>query len=482
MGYIPKIDSYERVGERWTSRKQVVAWGAGSRLRIRQIFTGKEAAETWTNSSRSELEKLDHERSYHRCFAYDKEGAKQGIDDITSLNLLNPSDQSTPHEHLAVGRASGSIGKITLDPTSQQWDERLYTTQGSQVRCTSVNSLGNRMLLAAGFGDQSISLYDTDTDHPGSALSTLDSFNASIWSCSLVNNHLAIGCGPSTNPVRIFEVRPHGISSEPIRTFSPALTRSSPNGRHRSVNTVIPSTHAPMLGGHPGDLYFAGYNNGDCLLLDTRSHSEFVAKYADPIDMSTIYSLAVMGGQWLLAGAARGGAVKIFDLRMPGRTSYSFDGGSNAKENDLLPFEPKGNYSLYMSSGPLQRAHTGWKPTRVSSSAIYSLSVPSPMSSTTTFVGLEGRVDRLDAISKSAPIEESIEIPLSQGPSGQLVSTVTTSKPQSHQNTMMLRMLNHDTARLYDQRVRRLDRGIPVIDHSWYLQSNYAHRPSWGSS
>ena len=434
-----------------------------------------------TNLSRSELEKLDDERSYHRCSAYDKEGAKQGVDDITSLNLLSPSYQSTSHEHLFVGRASGSIGKITLDPTSQQWDERPYTTQGSQVRCTSVNHFGDRMLLSAGFGDQTVSIYDADTDHTGSALSTLGPLDASIWSCSLASNHLAIGCGPSTDPAKIFEVRPHGISSEPLRTFSTALKHLSPDGRHRSVNAIIPSTHAPMLGGHPGDLYFAGYNNGDCLLLDTRSHAEFVAKYADPIDMSTIYSLAVMGGQWLLAGAARGGAIKIFDLRMPGRTSYSFDGGSNVKEHDLLPFEAKGDYSLYMSSGPLQRGRTGWRPTRVSSSAIYSLSVPSPMS-TTMYVGLEGRVDRLDAISDSASIEKLMELRLSQGPTGPLVSPVTTSRPPSHQNTMILRMLDHDTARLYNQRVGHLERGLPVIDRSWYLQTNSDHRSIWGSS
>lgn len=422
VGYAPQIDSYEYTGWQWDSRKEVVAWGAGSRLLLRQVFKGKDALRLWIGAeqSQSESEAFDRCEHFHRWFHYEKPGSKQGIDDITSLNLLDYAKNSDSNEHVIVGRASGGVDLLVSNSHTRTWTELPFETQGPKVKGTSVGGIGDDVLVSAVFGDKTVALYAVDFPHKPAAITTLGPFKANIWSSSFVGNKLAIGFGPSTAPVKIFEATPHGLGNEPIRSFDVAQSIHHSGDSHRSVNAILPSTNAPMLGGSPGDLFFAGCYDGDCLLLDARSDKEYATRYSDPIDTSTIYSLAVMGGLKLLAGASRHSTIKVFDLRMPGRTTYynnskKKEAGSQAvfdnisEENYSLYFDITQERELIQEPRHQRRRRTA----RQKESAVYSLSVPSSTSST-VYAGPEGRVIQMDAIPTTDHTPEPTDLPQQQ--------------------------------------------------------------------
>ena len=475
IGYAPQIDSYEYTGWQWDSKKEVVAWAAGSKLVLRQVFKGKDVLRLWIGAGQSESESLDANEHYHRWFRYDKVSSTQGIDDITSINLLDYVHNPEPNEHVVVGRASGGVSVLMLDATTRMWTDRPFETRGPKVKSSSVGKSGEEVLLSAAFGDNTISLYKIDLDHQPSPLDTLGPFPTNIWSSSMVSNRLAIGFGPSTSPVKIFEVTPHGLSTEPIRTCGTIRAHCHPGERHCSVNTIIPAVNAPMLGGSPGDLFFAGRNDGDALLLDIRSNQDHAMKYSDPIDASTIYSLATMGGQKLLAGAARHSMVKVFDLRMPGRMTYYH---SQQAETDChVMSDPQfkranGNYSLYMDVAQVERQRPTYRSGRLKESSVYSLSVPS-VTSSTVYAGAEGCVIQMDAVPSSERQLESINTRHPQRPpshpEGQ--GSLGWDPPRRIDRTVNLRMVDHRSGKPFHQEdlgsLNMADSQYPGLDPSW---------------
>ena len=488
LGFAPQIDSYEYTGRQWDSRKEVIALGAGSRLVLRQVFKGKDALRLWIGAEQSGSEALDRYEHHHRWFQYEKPGSKHGIDDITSLNLLDYAHDPGLNEHVIVGRASGGISLLIFNSHTRMWTELPFETQGSKVKCTSVSEIGEDVLLSAVFGDKTVALFAVDSPHRPTPITTIGPFKANVWSCSFVNDRLAVGFGPSTAPVKIFQVTPCGLGIAPIRSFDVAQSSHDSRERHRSINSLLPSTNAPMLGGGPGDLFFAGCYDGDCLLLDTRSPDEYVTKYSDPIDTSTLYSLAIMGGQRLLAGASRHSLIKVFDLRMPGRTTYYH---SKEAELDLqVKFDPhchgsNGNYNLYLDAAQEQEQtnQRRWRSSRQKESAIYSLSVPSSTSST-VYAGSEGRVIQMDAVSTTSRVTESTDLPQAQRSSMNQFERSSRAAPKFRRGfdgNVSLRMVDHRSGFLLHQNNSPSQHTLPVprgsLDPSWYIDRHHRNGP-----
>ena len=453
IGYSPPIDSYEYTGWQWTSRKEVVAWGAGSKLLLRQVYKGQNALRLWVGAEDPESESPDRDEYYHRWFSYEKPGSVQGADDITSLNVLDNAHNSEPNEHVIVGRASGGLHQLSLNPKMREWTEKAFEsnkTLTNRVKCTSVGKVGEEVLLSAAFADKSISLYMVDLQHRPSAISTTDPLDAAIWCSSLSANRLAVGCGPSPTPMKILEITPHGILKEPVRSFRAAEPQSD-SQRLRAVNAIIPSTNAPILGGGPGDLFFVGCHDGDCLLLDTRSSRDYVGRYTDPIHTSSIYSLALLGGQRLLAGSSRHSLLKFFDLRMPGKAScyFSQPGRPELGCPDRRVTGPSDNYSLFLDTDrrPASRG-VRRHPHQQQDSSVYSLSVPS-ITSPTVYAGVQGRVIQLDAAPSSTRVPEPMNVPQQHGslPDHMHASLSYQSHPRN--DPVDIKMVDHGSGLLY---------------------------------
>lgn len=147
-----------------------------------------------------------------------------------------------------------------------------------------------------------------------------------------------------------------------------------------------------------------------------RSPSSCTATYHDPIDnFSAIYSLAPLGRERFVAGAARHAIMKVFDLRMPGGKAYhSIDltpCSQTSSRNPATPPSPDGgvccdlhyehkydrrDWNLFLN--PRGPAFYRLGTRRSSESPVYSLSSPSACSPF-LFAGIENNLVQFDIVS-----------------------------------------------------------------------------------
>ena len=259
MGYQPVIDSYESwAGNDWTSRREVLAWGAGSELFLRCKKTGKE-----TGSDE------------YRCrttWSVVKDPIYQdGRNDITTVNLLRPTQKpADSSEYVVIGRASGELDLISVGiKSSGSWRPKTrFLTQGRHVRSASINATATP-LLAACLGDHTIALYlvnstcNNRTDPIGEIEVASPMTSCRIWSSAVLQrDRLAVGLGPSNEPIQIFEVRPDGISNKPVRKFPLNEGYSIANGELRTVYPLVGLPRSSSAGGADGDLFLSGGVDG----------------------------------------------------------------------------------------------------------------------------------------------------------------------------------------------------------------------------
>lgn len=130
-----------------------------------------------------------------------------------------------------------------------------------------------------------------------------------------------------------------------------------------------------------------------------RASRDCVGTILDNVDNSAVFSLATIGRERIIAGAAAHGLLKIFDLRMPGGRAYSYlDATSASQTNRCIGDEDHaGSEPVLQTSGAnIYTPRTGpghrtrnrrWG----QDSPVYSLSRPSQTSSK-LYVGLENTV------------------------------------------------------------------------------------------
>ena len=222
MGFTPVIDSYDTwyAGD-WTSRKEVVSWGAGAALCMRVKIMGKNARHEWQTKDDRSFKGLNTHGQRYAYATYNEQGAKEGLDDITSVNLL--LQQDVPEfEQMIVGRASGGLALISLSvETSQSKVLSLFETQGRPVRSAATTSESNA-LLAACLSDSTVALYPIDATndriHPISEVSTNPSNQSRTWSSHfLAHDRLIVGLGPCQEPLHVYKIGQSQISQESVR-------------------------------------------------------------------------------------------------------------------------------------------------------------------------------------------------------------------------------------------------------------------------
>ncbi|CAF9916154.1 MAG: hypothetical protein HETSPECPRED_002778 [Heterodermia speciosa] len=426
MGYQPVIDSYESwTSGNWKTRHEVVTWGAGAELMMRWKKTGDLAEKEWHSRDRTQRHTfLDQHHHMHDWFVYREHGTADGRDDITSVNLLHGVGHGP--EHVLIGRANGRLDHVSISAqNSMATIVGTYATDGRSVRSATLNA-APRPILAACLADNAIALYPSDAN--AKDIAPLDEITAvppgapgRTWSSKfLCGSRLAVGHGPSGQPILVYEISPTGFSQAPLRTFDiqpdPAVELTGPpatDGVHTtSVYPIIPIDPSSAAGGAEGDIFLSGCYDGNIRLHDLRSPASSTAMFVDIVDNSAIYSLLAFGRERFVAGSSQYAKLKIFDLRMPGGKIYN--------HRDVIPPKPSKtstqtahsspsaqNYNIYLypspnlpyatpnRSNPIRPSHN--RPNSPNS-PIYSLSAPSPISPT-FYAGIENSVIQLDVVS-----------------------------------------------------------------------------------
>lgn len=429
MGYRPIIDSYEQwVGGNWSSRKEVVAWGGGAKLILRLRRTGDEAETAWQAHREPDRRSIfDQHHHMHEWVAYQEHGLVDGRDDITSTNIVRSKNiLDDKAEHILVGRASGKLDRVAIViEASKSRVVASYDTGKRSVRSATVNS-ASEPLLAACLAESAVALYSTNSQ--GTDIKHLAEVSAippgrpgRTWSSRFLRqDRLAIGRGPSGQPLLIYGINEAGFSN-PIRKYQAGVGESdtasggrlidetSASSLATSVYPIAPIAPSSAAGGAEGDIFLSGGYDGNIRLHDLRSPADSTAVFMDLTENSAIYSLLPFGRERFVAGACRHAMIKVFDLRMPGGKLYHSSSlescspetatVSRAEASQFV--QPccdyhhqakavRGNYSMFLGAGGPRN--------RRSESAVYSLSAPSPFSPT-FYAGIEDAVVQFDVVS-----------------------------------------------------------------------------------
>lgn len=401
IGFTPQLDCFEEVGSSWRNRKETLAFSAGAEICVREKQTRQPGVEDT------------------RWMVYRPADAAEGKDDVTSVHLIRPGENTESNEdspRLITGTANGNLQLISL-PTEDGADvlHAQFTTEGQPVRSSSIlQRSGQETLLAANLGDDCVALYQLDAaDTRIAPTNTINIPRPSgshkdyrTWSTSFLStDNLSIGLGPSDEPIHIYALTPSGIDKVPLRKYSllnDAETRDDevrPGGIAKkiqsSVYPIVPlPPYSSSAAGNEGQIFLSGSQDGVIRLHDLRSNTDVEQTYIDPTDDSGIYSLLPHGQETLVAGTSRHSLLKVFDLRL-GAKAYSYlDNDSNASTNASHSQNPSKDWNLFLkphsATYPGRGGGNNWA-RRSAESSIYSLASPSPCSPY-VYAGVENAV------------------------------------------------------------------------------------------
>jgi hypothetical protein len=413
IGFTPHMDVYEQDVKNGEKR-EVLAYSAGAEVcvRTREWRTGKNG---------KEKDKVSW-RTYRPLTAY------EGRDDVTTVQLLRPQG-GDKGVRMITGTANGDLQMLTLpDPTTDdtEADKVYFTTQGQSVRSSSLlQQDGHPGLLAAEVGDSNVCLYSLEDGQqkvsPSSQIDIKEAAreNGNVlskayrpWSTNFLSkSHLAIGLGPSEEPIHIYTLTPSGISNDHVRKFTLSSDRDledrsdeiAPGGVAKkpmsSVYPIILLPSSSTTGPHQdAQVFLSGAYDGIVRLHDLRSPRDVEGTYVDPTDDSAIYSLLPRGRETLLVGSNRHNLLKIFDMRL-GSKCYSYLNAQPADAVATTSNEPKRDWSLFLkphagSTNAPSNQRNDWRSRRAAESSIYTLASPSPCSPH-IYAGIENNVVEL---------------------------------------------------------------------------------------
>lgn len=448
IGFIPVIDSYEAwydVG--WTSRKKVVAWGAGAKLVLRSRIMGRK---TLDESSR---ERSDPSFKSH-WHTYTKQGALEGRDDVTTLNLI--PQESDQFEELVLGRASGSLERLRLNKWSVDETLATYETEGMSVRYATIHR-STKSVVAACLGDQDVALYPLNVEEHNiepcaSASVRKPDETVRTWSSRFLSSErLAVGLGRSLRPIHIYHLGQGSSKLEHVSqlvldegTSATRVDVASGLLHATSIYSLASLPTSSVSSGAEGDIFLSGGYDAhvryDFLppsvhniihleakrffllssLHDLRLSNTVVSLYSDPVDAySPIYSLLPIGCERFVAGGALHSLIKVFDLRMPGQKMYhatdvlpcskhrpSASGGQGSLQPETTQPNKLGvvkgcTFHESMRTPRNWNAFLGTRSRgqdRSFESPVYDLSSPSSVSPT-IYAGIQNSIIRLDIVS-----------------------------------------------------------------------------------
>jgi hypothetical protein len=394
LGYHPAIDSYEIwEGRSWSSRKEVLAWGAAGRLRTRTI---KDGVTTWSSYRIPD----DHRQEL----------------DILDVRILRPHQLDSPvGETIVFRRANHEVVKVQTSEPDVFTQQSRYAIPPGDHTCMDISQSADPILVAC--GDHSINLYPVHSQQklvrPSDSVKLEDRYNIrqrmrcikflSDSTVAIANQFLQ---GRDRAPIHIYDISQTGLSSTPLtESMSYSETSDQFMSRH-CANVIVPLDNVGTSGSRPGTLFLSGWTDGIARLHDTRIASKSVAEYVDAVDSGQILSLLAVGHEHFLAGSSENGCLRTFDLRMPGAKAYSY---LNARPAQPIsgPKKPAPRRGINIFLTPtVNFGERLWEPlpryprkrSQGYRGSVYSLSSPSP-SSPTVYAGIENHVLQLDFVS-----------------------------------------------------------------------------------
>ena len=412
MGYQPVIDCYaEQTGDSWSSRDEILAWGAGAELNLRLKGMGEKVESQWQVTDDNERA-LKYDQLHHRnkWLTYKDDTHYDGRDDITSVNLLRPWQKPTDGaEHLIIGRASGELVHVSLSNRMAQCRiVARFATGDRRIQSAHISS-AREPLLAACLSTGSVVVYPVFPHSldikPYSELHVIPlSTSGRTWATTFLRpERLAIGIGPSTFPLHIYDVSNSSIPSKPLRKFPLSTDCGTSYTSTSSVYAIEPLDPSSQASGTGGDVFMSGWYDGSIKIHDLRSPDCHVNIFTDPVDTySAVYSLLPVGRERFIAGGARHSIMKIFDFRMSGNRLY-FAANAEAcsvdeEDRSITPLaccqyhldmkDDRRGYNVFLDPSNQRRR---------AESPVYSLASAAPYWPH-IYAGLEGRVVQLDIV------------------------------------------------------------------------------------
>lgn len=412
MGFQPAVDSHqELIGDKWHHRREIMAWSAGAELVVRVRLRNTETEDAYRNASpQKRQEKYEANGMRVRWWSYRPFSAVEGRDDITSVKILKTGGGSVQghnsihdQDQIIIGTANGDLQLIQMPADEGGPIKTYFVTNGTPVRSISLCpgyglDDSSTTLLAANLSDLKLALYKVDSGiFKIAPLCKIDAMplrqkGCRIWSTQFLDpNRLAIGLGPSVEPVNVFAIRPEGIVQEPIRKigFSGDADALDPI----RASSIYPIETLVDSNGSRGDgnVFMSGGYDGIIRLHDLRSPSSYETLYRDPTDDAAVYSLLSRGRDKIIAGTSRHCLLKIFDLRVSGGSQYDYaevagvDDSANCGGDWNIFINPRERYANSSWRGP-----NSWM-RRSAEGSIYSLTSPSP-TSPFVYAGVENAV------------------------------------------------------------------------------------------
>lgn len=412
IGFTPKLDSFEAAGSHWSDRKEVLAFSAGAEICLREKV-----------STHADGHPTGRRHENVQWVTYRPSDALEGRDDVTSLHLLRPYEAEEHSTELEVirGTANGTLEllNLPLDLTESE-ASRIATapriqfkTEGFPVRSTSLTQReSQKSLLAAALGEATIALYCFDNSNvfeqtPSSRIHIPAPQNGSrsyrAWSTNFISSTtLAVGLGPSEDPIHVYPIQPSGIDKDIVRKFSlqndldrlegEIKLSGSARKSKSSVYPVVPLPPSSTSDGN-GAVFLSGAYDGIVRLHDLRSHRQVEQAYIDPtMNDSAVYSLLPRGQEKLVVGTSRHSLLKVFDMRL-GAKCYSYLSTSQLASKE----RPGTGWNLFLkphsATYPGRGGGNNWA-RRSAESSIYSLTSPSP-TSPFVFAGVENAIAEL---------------------------------------------------------------------------------------
>lgn len=402
-GFVPAIDSYETwTGNAWAEKKEVLAWGAAGRLRLRTIRHGTVSWSTYRTP-------FDHSPQ----------------NDIMDVRLLRPHQNRDPHgETVVLRRANNTVIKVASKPKADAFEQMsTFDLDPNSLPIDSIDISGAADPLLAVCNSREVKLYHVESKKPRTKACDVLQLEQhheykSRMRCAkfLSPQRLALGAqfleGRLRAPIEIYLVSPSGLRRTP--THLKDETIGNIIGRH-CANAIAPLDAISTFAGRPGDVFLSGWTDGVTRLFDLRMHRGPSMEYHDTVDDGQILSLLPIGHEKFLAGSHHNACLKTFDLRMAGGRAYSYSnrtlpatGGrpvrqSISRSREFYRTHRDINIFLALS---VPRARRLWEPLpyRPDPSmpryrgSVYSLSSPSS-SSSTVYAGIESHVIQLDFVS-----------------------------------------------------------------------------------
>ncbi|KAF3051713.1 hypothetical protein E8E11_003883 [Didymella keratinophila] len=412
MGYQPSIDSYEETLGSWDRRREVLTWSAGTQI----VMRVKESGSMKDDEAKHDTKTIDSFGHANSWYTYKIPDSDEGRDDITSLRLLRSHQKEQGFESMVFGTASGLLARLDVDAQQSQTIEQGFDTLDRSVGALTVSS-SSTPLLAATLGDTSMSLFPLDCDVSEQAIEGVSEVTPTIqgartgriWSCNfLSDDKVAIGIGPSSEPIQVYKITSDGFLSDPYRLLTLGTSRSS----QTSIYPILPVSNRSTGGSEAGNIFLSGGYDGIVRLHDLRSPRDVESLYWDPTNDSSIYSLATQGLERIVVGVSMHSMLKVFDLRIAGSYAYHSislptkkstkprgqDYAANAIVNDAKDAVSAicGGWNLYLNPRvpPKRDAYREdfWHGRE--DSPVYSLSIPSS-TSPNLYAGLEGSIQNL---------------------------------------------------------------------------------------